>query len=81
MHVDDVDLMAETAEAGDERVAGRVGSDEAGVGGEGAPRPADEADAAERLGWDAEQDLVEHVRRQLDVVSDDRCCSAGASQR
>jgi hypothetical protein len=47
----------------DERpgVAGSVGGDELRIGEEGAPRPADGAEAAEVLGRDGEQDLVPGV--------------------
>jgi hypothetical protein len=57
-------------EAGDQGVTGRVGSGEVGVGGERLPRLADEAEAAQRLGRDAEQDLVDRVRGQLDVAGE-----------
>lgn len=50
----------------DERlgVAGRVGGNEVRIGEEGAPRPADGAEAAEVLGRDAQQDLAQHVGGQ-----------------
>jgi len=38
------------------------------VGGERPPCSADQAEAAELLGREAEQDLVQHVRRQQAVV-------------
>ncbi|TVU40084.1 hypothetical protein EJB05_13532, partial [Eragrostis curvula] len=51
------------------RVAGRVVGDEGRVGEEGAPRPADGAEAAERLGrGDAQQDLAEDVRGEEAAV-------------
>lgn len=52
-------------DGGDEwAVAGRVGRDEGGARGEGSPWPADGAEAAQRLGWDSQQDLVDRVLRQ-----------------
>jgi hypothetical protein len=44
------------------RVASRVGGGEVRVGEDGAPRPADGAEAAEVLGRDPQQDLVQRVR-------------------
>lgn len=69
VHVGDVDLIQFKVVAADEqRVAGRVCPGEARVGGEGAPCPADQAEAAELLGLDTEEHLAQHVRGQDAVV-------------
>jgi len=69
VQVDDVDhRVMSTVEADEQRVAGRVCPGEARVSVEGAPRSADEAEAAQRLGREAEKDLVQHVRRQHAAV-------------
>lgn len=66
--VDEVD--AEPGEAlhadGEERgrVAGGVRGDEVRVGGEGEPRAADGAEAADRPGREAQQDVEQQLRRQ-----------------
>jgi hypothetical protein len=48
-------------DAGEDGVAGRVGPGEARVGGERLPGPADGTEAAEVVGREAEQDIVQHV--------------------
>jgi hypothetical protein len=63
-------------EAGDEQVGGGMGVGEAWVGGERPPRPADEAEAAERVGREAEQDLAQHVRGKQAFVCGDGKWSA-----
>lgn len=66
--VHDADLAAAIVEAGDERAAGRVGRGEVRLGGERPPGTADQAEAAERVGRDAEQDLAQEIRGQHAVV-------------
>lgn len=58
-----VTVVVESEEQG--RVAGLVRRGEEWVGGEGAPRLADGAEAAEVLGGDAQQDLVQRVRGEI----------------
>lgn len=68
--VDEVDtwgrrgLHANGEEEGGVRVAGGVRGGEERVGGEGPPRVADGAEAADGLGGEAKQDLVQHLRWQ-----------------
>lgn len=66
---DDVDTGVVAVERGEEEratVAAGVGVGEERVGGEeGAPGVVDGAEAAEVLGWEAEQDVAKKVRWEL----------------
>lgn len=81
--VDEVDtwgrrgLHANGEEEGGVRVAGGVRGGEERVGGEGPPRVADGAEAADGLGGEAKQDLVQHLRWQHAV----HCSSVPTARR